>query len=57
MPLYKCVDHDWLLLVVDAKGQKCSVFDSLVRRGASAQAALIDNAVSTFTWLSHFTVS
>jgi len=57
MLLYEWVNQYWLLLVVDVKRRKFSVFDSLVRKGTGAQAAMIDSVVSTFTSLSHFAAS
>jgi len=57
MLLCEWVDQHWLLLVVDVKRQKFSVFDSLARKGTGAQAAVIDSAVITFTSLSHFAAS
>jgi len=54
MPLYECVDQHWLLFVVNVQGRKFSVFDSLLRKEATAQATLIECAVSTITLLCPF---
>ena len=57
MPLYECVDQHWLLLVADVTGQNFLVFDSLLRKRATARITLIESAVSTLRWLSPLTAS